>query len=115
MWQKYSILEPDLIDRLNRISSNAKIESVISQSNTDYMNSNENLEKLKRLQYLQERLLKQQLESERDQNTAKLDNRLIAEIHKLTAELLTKSGAEVRRPLTPPLTTKKEIHKVPAF
>lgn len=97
LWQKYSIFDSELIDRLNRISSAASIDSVVHGSggagvaNSNGSKSKEaqressKVKKFKRLQYLQDKLSK--LPAHEQSTIQKVND----EIQKLRSELLTNS------------------------
>jgi hypothetical protein len=100
LWQKYNILDSELIEKLNRLSSIASIDLSINET-LNANNTNDDKD-LKRLNYLQHKLTKLQ-ESHKESNKLKIDDKLISEIHKLSSQLLNK---------TSPNTTKTEINKV---
>jgi hypothetical protein len=105
LWQKYTVLDVELIDKLLRISSAANIHSVVKKNivsndksitNNNKEDVNENLSKQKQLEYLQEKLRKQQHSSEASSSLIenfsnsnfKLDNLILSEIKKLTSKML---------------------------
>jgi hypothetical protein len=169
------VIETDLADKLNRISSTAKLDAVLNGSDeniadvsaTDAVVESKNstttnghanktkkshkskvasstkttttttksaekskLDKLKRLKHMQEKLLKQTDASNETRhgkengkensefNFKKIDSQLITELHKITSELITKSGGSLSKSkkakidMSPEMTTKHEISKV---
>ncbi len=124
LWQKYSIFDAEVIDRLNRISSAANIDSAIngsggSRAKQSGSNPREahNVKKFKRLQYVQEKLQKLPAGDPSIQ-------RLTDEIQKLRSELLANScpqpvrvDSKSRDPslMTSPTGTRNEISKLLNF
>ena len=75
LWQKYSIVDAELLDKLNKIAASARIDSALTEANatTQPVDAQPNhhhhkskaskkndFEKLKKLKHLQEKMFKQQ-------------------------------------------------------
>ena len=167
LWTKYSVIENDIAEKLNRISSTAKLDAVLNGSNESIVDETatsatnghssklkktkskssktktlsssseqkSKLDKLKKLKHIQEKLIKQQKQSDDSEIDLKetkqenanghanlnisfknIDSQLISELHKITSELITNSGGKSKRlklnNLSPQMTTKHEISKV---
>ena len=142
LWQKYNVFDQELIDSLNRIAATASIDSVLNGSAANVSlndsatttlsappppppptSSSKNkkrsgeeaakhVKKLKRLKYLQEKLLKQQAEAALSPTVDKaVDSELISEMHKLTHQLLSQSKTKPKsHASSSPITN--EISKV---
>ena len=168
LWTKYSVIENDIAEKLNRISSTAKLDAVLNGSNesivdetastsatnghssklkktkskssktkasSSSLEQKSKLDKLKKLKHIQEKLIKQQKQSDDSEIDLKetkqengnghanlnisfknIDSQLISELHKITSELITNSGGKSKRlkrnDSSPQMTTKHEISKV---
>ena len=71
LWQKYNILDTELIDKLNRISTMATIDCAINNTQQETPTKTDNTERLKRLNYLQHKLTKLQ-EQQKNSNKVTL-------------------------------------------
>lgn len=137
LWQKYNILDQELIDKLNRISATSKLDSALNSSTElsqqepvkQDTGSNNNLDKLKELikqsidQTGPTEATKAQTQPTNLNSISSLNTDLITELHKLTSQLITNSNnssnlassAKKLRPSTPPVTSKTEISKILEF
>lgn len=122
LWQKYSIFDSELIDRLNRIASAASIDSAVhgsggaSVANSNGSKSKEaqresnKMKKFKRLQYLQDKL--NRLPANEQHSIQQVNE----EIQKLRSELLTNScpNPKTKRELggMSPNAAKADVRKV---
>ncbi|CAF0714777.1 unnamed protein product [Brachionus calyciflorus] len=108
LWQKYNVIEQELIDQLNRISNTSKIDVALSTNSdqSDQKNDQEN----KIIDKSENDLKLSAI------NSISLNGELINELTKLTSKIKTNvNGAPLKKlkVSTPPITTTKtEISKI---